>query len=151
MFRAVFSPIIRSTWLYLQYLLVFTQVAAGWCLEWDETSVGRKQFQLFRYTSRQQLGWTLPDTVSKSSAPDDGRKHRPKHEELTCNNKLIYIVHLVGYFHRWKKGILTCNLFYTAPVRKTLFPPLIQVQAEESECQHQLPAKFKFKEWFALQ
>ena len=30
MFRAMFSPIIRSTWLYLQYLLVFTQVAAGW-------------------------------------------------------------------------------------------------------------------------
>jgi len=35
----------------------------------------------------------------QSSAPDDGRKHRPKHAELTWNNKLIYIVHLVGYFH----------------------------------------------------
>jgi len=23
--------IIRSTWLYLQYLVVFTQVAASWC------------------------------------------------------------------------------------------------------------------------
>jgi hypothetical protein len=31
MFRVMFSPIIRSTWLYLQYLVVFTQVAAGWC------------------------------------------------------------------------------------------------------------------------
>jgi hypothetical protein len=31
MFRAVFSPITRSTCLYLQYLVVFTQVAAGWC------------------------------------------------------------------------------------------------------------------------
>jgi len=30
MFRAMFSPIIKSTWLYLQYLVVFTQVAAGW-------------------------------------------------------------------------------------------------------------------------
>jgi hypothetical protein len=29
MFRAIFSPTIRSTWLYLQYLVVFTQVAAG--------------------------------------------------------------------------------------------------------------------------
>jgi hypothetical protein len=29
MFRAMFSPIIKSTWLYLQYLVVFTQVAAG--------------------------------------------------------------------------------------------------------------------------
>jgi len=41
MFWAMFSPIIRSTWLYLQYLVVLTQVAAG-----------------------QQLGWTLPDTVN---------------------------------------------------------------------------------------
>jgi len=29
MFWAMFSPIIRSIWLYLQYLVVFTQVAAG--------------------------------------------------------------------------------------------------------------------------
>jgi hypothetical protein len=35
----------------------------------------------------------------QTSATDDGRKHRPKHVELTWNNKLIYIVHLVGYFH----------------------------------------------------
>jgi len=27
-----------------------------------------------------------------SSAPDDGRKHRPKHVELTRNNKLTYTV-----------------------------------------------------------
>jgi len=26
MFRAIFSPIIRSIWLYLQHLVVFTQV-----------------------------------------------------------------------------------------------------------------------------
>jgi hypothetical protein len=29
MFRAMFSPMIRSTWLYLQYLVVFTQVGVG--------------------------------------------------------------------------------------------------------------------------
>jgi hypothetical protein len=29
MFPAMFSPIIRSIWLYLQHLIVFTQVAAG--------------------------------------------------------------------------------------------------------------------------
>jgi hypothetical protein len=28
----------------------------------------------------------------QSSAPDDGQKHRPKHVELTTNNKLAYIV-----------------------------------------------------------
>ena len=39
MFRATFSPIIRSTWLYLQYLVVFTRVAADWCLGWVETEL----------------------------------------------------------------------------------------------------------------
>ena len=76
MFRAMFSPIIRSTWLYLQYLVMFTQVAVGWCPEWFETELCRLwgvyrrltiyivQFQLIWDTSRQQLGWTLPDTVN---------------------------------------------------------------------------------------
>jgi hypothetical protein len=35
----------------------------------------------------------------QAKAPDDGRKHRPKHVEPTWNNKLICIVHLFGYFH----------------------------------------------------
>ena len=80
MFRAMFSPIIRSTWLYLQYLLLFTQVTAGCqpAVTWVNNS---------RYCKIQ------------SSAPNDGRKHRPKHVQPTWNNKLIYIVHLVGYFH----------------------------------------------------
>jgi len=38
MFRAMFSPIVRSTWMYLQYLVVFTQVAACWCLQWVGTA-----------------------------------------------------------------------------------------------------------------
>jgi hypothetical protein len=42
-FRTMFSPIVRSTWLYLQYLVVFSQVAASWCLGWFEIA---KQFQL---------------------------------------------------------------------------------------------------------
>jgi hypothetical protein len=33
------------------------------------------------------------------SRRDTSRKHRPKHVELPRNNKLIYIAHLVGYFH----------------------------------------------------
>jgi hypothetical protein len=32
----MFSPIISITSLYLLYLVVFTQVGAGCCLEWDE-------------------------------------------------------------------------------------------------------------------
>jgi len=57
MFRAMFSPIIRSTWLYLQNLVVFTPVAADW--NWTIL-----QFQLIQDTSRQQLVWTLPDAVN---------------------------------------------------------------------------------------
>jgi len=48
---------------------------------------------------RQQLGWTLPDTVNRVKCSWWWAKHRPKHVELTWNNKLIYIVHHVGYFH----------------------------------------------------
>jgi len=61
MFRAMFSPIIRSTCLYLQYLVVFTQVTAGWCIGWVKA-----KFKIIQDTSRQQLGWTLPDTVNTS-------------------------------------------------------------------------------------
>ena len=38
MFRAMFSPIIRSTWMYLQFLVLSTDIAAG----------------------RQQYRWTVP-------------------------------------------------------------------------------------------
>jgi hypothetical protein len=56
-----------------------------------DARIHETEFQLIQDTSRQQLGWILPDTV-QSSAPDDGQKHRPKHVELTRNNKLTYIV-----------------------------------------------------------
>jgi hypothetical protein len=46
MFRAAFSPIIRSTWLYLQYLVVFTHVAASWCLGWFGTAFQISQADL---------------------------------------------------------------------------------------------------------
>ena len=39
MFRAMCSPIIRSTWLYLQHLILSTGIAAGWCHGWDGTAV----------------------------------------------------------------------------------------------------------------
>jgi len=36
-FRAMFSPIIRSTWLYLQLLILSTHIAAGRCHGWGGT------------------------------------------------------------------------------------------------------------------
>jgi hypothetical protein len=49
------------------------------------------QFQLIHDTSRQRHWWMLPDAVIQSNASDDGRKHYPKHVELTRNNKLTCI------------------------------------------------------------
>ena len=54
--------------------------------------------------SRHQLAATWVNTTrycKYSRAPDDGWKHRPKHVELTWNNKLTYMVHLVGYFYSY--------------------------------------------------
>ena len=39
MFRAMYSPVIRSTWLYLQLLVFSIDIAACWCHGWDGTSV----------------------------------------------------------------------------------------------------------------
>jgi len=44
MILAMFSPIIRKTWLYLQHLVMFTNVAAGWCHLWVGTEwVGERE------------------------------------------------------------------------------------------------------------
>jgi len=52
-----------------------------------------------RLAAGSNLGKHYQILYIQSSAPDDGRKHRPKHVQPTWNNKLIYIVHLVVYFH----------------------------------------------------
>jgi len=83
MFRAMFSPIIRSTWLYLQHLVIITNVAAGWCHGWVPTHSGHQPAATLVNITR---------CCKYSRAPGDGRKHRPKHVELTRNNKLTYIV-----------------------------------------------------------
>jgi hypothetical protein len=112
MFRAMFSPIIRSTWLHLQYLVVFTQVVhpAGVleelkmdyvdCEAWRSTIhiVQFRSFNSSKTPAGSNLGEHFQILQIQSSAPDDGRKHRLKHVELTWINTLIYIVHLVGYF-----------------------------------------------------
>jgi len=54
-----------------------------------------------RLVAGRNLGEHYQIRQIQSNAPDDGRKHRPKQVEPTWNNKLIYIVHLVGYFHSW--------------------------------------------------
>jgi hypothetical protein len=65
MFQAMFLPIIRSTWMYLQYLVKFSQVAAGWCPEWVQT-----KFQLINLLF--QVGFTCFRRcfLPSSGAPD---------------------------------------------------------------------------------
>jgi hypothetical protein len=108
MFRAMFSPIIRSTCLYSQYLVVFIQIAVGWCLRWVEikyvyfnASKTPADSNLSEYyqilwiqssvlddlkriqdTSRQQLGWILPDTVNTVKCLGWFETH-PRHQPAT--------------------------------------------------------------------
>jgi len=57
-FGRCFSPIIRSSSLYLQLLVLSTDVAAGWCCV-----LGGNQLHPTRYTSQQQHQWTIPEAV----------------------------------------------------------------------------------------
>ena len=56
MFWAMPSPIIRSTWLYLQHLILSTDIAAGCCHGCDGN--------LIHDNSRQQYRWTTSEAVN---------------------------------------------------------------------------------------
>jgi hypothetical protein len=59
MFRAINSPILRSTfWLYIQLLVQCTDTAADRCHGWDGTD-----FRLNRGTGRQQYRCLIPKAV----------------------------------------------------------------------------------------
>ena len=62
MFQAMFLTIIRSTRLYLQYLVVFTQVAAGWCIGWVEASVSTHPRHFWNLPWRGFTQQGTPDT-----------------------------------------------------------------------------------------
>jgi hypothetical protein len=61
----------------------------------------RAMFQLIQDTSQQQLGWTLPDTVNTVKCSWWWAKTSPETCRADLNNKLIYTVHLVSYFHSY--------------------------------------------------
>jgi len=48
---------------------------------------------------------------TQSSAPEDGRDHRPKHVELIGVINKPLLLHLVGVYIIYKKSILICGLF----------------------------------------
>jgi len=94
----MFSPIVRSTWLYLQYLVAFTQVAAGYqpAATWVNAT---------RYCKYSQVLLTMGENIARNKV------------EPTWNNKLIYIVHFVGYFHSCitMHGFMNVNLRFVVP------------------------------------
>jgi len=52
--------------------------------------IPRIQFHLLMVTSRQQRRCIVPQAVTQSSAPEDGRNYPPKHVELIeVTNKII--------------------------------------------------------------
>ena len=68
MFWAMFPSIIRSTWVYLQYLVVSTQVAAGWCQDTQRrTTVGRTPLDEWS-ARRRDLYLTTHDTHSRQTS-----------------------------------------------------------------------------------
>ena len=71
----------------------------------------------------------------QSSAPGDGRKHRPKHVEPTWNNNLTYIVHLVGYFH----SCITKHGFMNVK-RTRILRMLAPTISDTPTCRYTLPA-----------
>ena len=80
---------------YSQVLLMMGENIARNMDGWVETFISNSS----KTPTGSILGEYYQILQIQSNAPDDGRKHRPKHVEPNWNNKLIYILHLVGYFH----------------------------------------------------
>ena len=54
------------------------------------------KFLRFQATGRQRRGFIISQAVTQSSAPEDGRNHRPKHVELIGIINKPLLLHLVG-------------------------------------------------------
>ena len=100
MFRVVSSPIIRSTQLYLQCLVLVNRYCylpvlwESW--SWPECGVGSVQFPHHTQTSSNSPsieagnnnGYQVQDTVTTVVfAPDDGWRYHQKHVEQFSRNK----------------------------------------------------------------
>jgi hypothetical protein len=65
MFRAMFTSIITSIGLYLQYLVVFTQVAVGWCPE-SERQPAATWLNTTRYCKYSQVLLMIDENVARN-------------------------------------------------------------------------------------
>ena len=80
MFRAIILPIFRSTRL------------------WPAGSLEAEELR-FQATGWQHRGCIIPQAVTHSSAPEDGRDQRPKHAELIGIINKPLLLHLVGVYN----------------------------------------------------
>jgi hypothetical protein len=96
----MFSPITKSTWPYLQYLLVLTQVAAGWCLGWVETEPWFTQRNALAHIHKQQH--ELKVTGQKSH-----EKEKFKTPGIPLKPVLLHIIIITNHFYNADLTFLT--------------------------------------------
>jgi hypothetical protein len=110
MFRAMFSPIIMSTWLYLQYVVVFTQAAAGWYLEGVETHPRHQPAAAWvnttTYCKYRQVLLMMGENIVRNMY------------NRLWNNRWINIVHLVGHFQN--PNFTTTNYWWEDNIKMEL-------------------------------
>jgi hypothetical protein len=95
MFRAVISPILRSTRLCLQLVVQCTDGVASW-----------------QYRQR---------IIQQSSAPEDGRKCRPKHVELIGIITKLFLLHLVCCLYKYIKNRIIDWMMHPTEMGNLLF------------------------------
>jgi hypothetical protein len=74
------------------------------------------EVELSSTSSRLPAGSTVSAVYRKSytqsSAPEDGRNYRPKHEELIGIINKLLLLHLVGCLYCYKVSVLNISMFY---------------------------------------
>jgi hypothetical protein len=94
-FRAMFSSIIGSTWLYLQHLILFTDIVAGRYHGRDGTP-----FHLVHDTSQQQYRWTISNAVNTVKCSWWWKKTSPetcRADWVQINKPKICILLVINY------------------------------------------------------
>jgi len=106
MFRAIISPILRSTRLCLQ-LVVYCRCNA-----------------VPRHPDHQQVASSVLYITSckHSCAPEDGRNYRPKHVELIKTiNKMIIVEYLAVYINVYTNFGITRNFQISLQISREIF------------------------------
>jgi len=109
-----FCSIIRSTWLYLHHLVIFTTVAAGWCHGWVGTTALHVSGDVFAHHQEHFTVFTssgyihhcrcrLVSWMSWNDSPTCfGRCFRPSSGALDyLHHLVIFTIVAAGWCHEW--------------------------------------------------